>query len=299
MVSTAMKRMAFVLFLLVILLPWQSAAQGKLAITWATNDAAPFYILSGPLKHRGICDLILMEAITRLPSVDHKVLELPHSRIGKLMDAGENVCFPCMIHRNESTDRAHYSNPTAVYPPHALIVREAQRAQIIKQFGNPISLKTILESDKYLFGRHAGRRFGKILDPIFDASNKTDDIVNSNAQFSTISVLKLIELNRADYTIDYPPILKSYNLTEGGNLSLIPIKENFEFPVVGAVGCSAQAPNRFAKQAISKIHSVLPDILSSQEYQAGLQFWFEDIGPQYSRWYNELVVNHAIGATHE
>jgi len=261
-------------------------------ILWLINDAPPFFITEGQHKNTGICDVTLTALKQALPDIQHEELILPHTRIGKYMDEGQHACFPCMIKRPKATNRATYSDGTVVYPPHVLVF--APQTQLKPGIASKpvISLATLLSDESLIFAKHGGRLFGPVLDDILaQHSDEAKLLILRNEGQSTTSVLRLLQIKRADYTIEYPAIVNFFNVTEQQDLNQVLIKENLDQPVVGAVGCSSHADNNFAQRALTSINRALSEIVLDAEYQQNVSHWF-NADEQYHSWYQELVIKN-------
>ncbi|NVK25257.1 MAG: hypothetical protein HWE10_10050 [Gammaproteobacteria bacterium] len=128
-------------------------------ITWLYSDTGPFHIKeSNKNGVTGICDGIITEIIKAIPHINHIKRLLPIARIQQLMDEGEPVCYPCMIHRKQATSRARYANPNALYPPFKVIVHKENAEAFIKDFGNPINFDALVNDEKWLMVRQIGRK---------------------------------------------------------------------------------------------------------------------------------------------
>ncbi len=260
-----------------------------LSIKWATINAPPFFIYSGELAHEGICDLLINELIDKMPDVEHTLLPLPNLRLKRQMQQGEKICLPCMIHQRQKSGLALHSTPSIVYLPHVLIMKSQTREKFVKEFGDPISLESLLESNKYLIGQHSGRKFGETIQPIFDRHLKRGLEVPNDVG-SITSLLMLVNLDRVDFTIDYPTTLSYYNHSNSKPLSWLGIEENNENIVMGSVGCANAAPDQFAQRAIERINKVLPEILQSAHYQQKVEMWFKDLDPNYLEKYRKHLL---------
>lgn len=266
------------------------ASGGPEKITWLINDAPPFFIVSDPHQDSGICDTTLNYLERALPNIQHERLTLPHTRIGKMLDEGMKACFPCMIKRNAATSRARFSNATVVYPPHSLVTSQHKSEDIRFISKDGVTLSQLLDDESLIFAKHAGRLFGPRIDEILSTSgDKKRRLILSNEAKSTTSVLQLLQIGRADFTIEYPAIVNYFNATNHPKLIQWTMTENQYQPVVGAVGCSVSAPDDFAINALEAINDALQKIVHQEQYQQEVSHWF-NVDEQYQDWFSELVV---------
>lgn len=266
-------------------------------IQWLLNDAPPFFILTGEHKNQGICDVTLDYLKKALPEIEHDELVLPHTRLGKVLDDGAMACFPCMIKRGQGTKRAIYSNPTVVYPPHVLVATDNFfKKNDFHQLDN-LSLQELLKNHNFILAKHGGRKFGIVLDEVLQRySDKADELILRNEGRSTTSILEMLRLGRADFSIEYPAIVNYYNVAQTEPLQTIKIHENHDTPVAGAIGCSTSAPDNFAQRALHEINAALTQIVMDKTYQQRVTQWF-NTDETYNNWYQQLVIsgNEASG----
>lgn len=259
-------------------------------ITWLINDAPPFFIVSGPHQDTGICDTTLTYLEKALPDIQHERIRLPHTRIGKVLDEGMKACFPCMIKRSAATSRARFSNATVVYPPHVLVTSHHKSGDARFIGKDEVTLSQLLDDKSLIFAKHADRLFGSHVDAVLSTSgDKKRRIILRNEGKSTTSVLRLLQIGRADFTIEYPAIVNYFNASNQPQLIQWTMTENQYQPVVGAVGCAASAPDDFAVSALNAINRALRNIMQQEKYQQEVSRWF-NVDQQYQDWFSELVV---------
>lgn len=260
------------------------------AINWATIESSPLFISSGKFAHQGICDSLVNELIKAMPGTKHTLTPLPNLRLKKKMDDNEKLCYPCFIHRTIPLRNVLLSSPTTVYLPHVLIMLEKNRDSFIQDFGNLVSLETLIQSRKYMMGHQSGRKFSPSLQNILDSHIGRDMEIPSEVG-STTSLMKQVDLERVDFIIDYPIMLSFYNKTSQRPFSWLPIQENSGQVVLGAVGCSGPKDDNFKYDAIRKINAILPKILASQSYQNAINKWFVKFDPDYLNKYRKHLLN--------
>lgn len=259
-------------------------------IQWLVNDAPPFFILAGEHQQQGICDVTLAHLKKALPEIEHETLILPHTRLSKYLDEGAKACFPCMIKRSHATDRAMYSRATVVYPPHVLVTAKPFALSQKLNRRTPVSLQQLLVQENAIFAKHGGRKFGSVLDAILSQySDEADELILRNEGRSTTSILDMLRLGRADFSIEYPAIVNYYNVSQQQHLQAFRIVENGDTPVAGAVGCSASAPDDFARKALANIDTALAAIVVDKVYQKQVTQWFSR-HQMYDTWYENLVL---------
>jgi uncharacterized protein (TIGR02285 family) len=260
---------------LALLLPLFGSASertGDHEITWAANISPPFHIVTGPFAQQGVCDAFVNALIDAMPESEHKIEYLPQMRIGMLWEQEKNLCYPCMIHRQEEQSLIEYSDPTYAYPSHGIITRPELVAELTSKYGNPVDLKAMLSDQSYRFGQPVGRLYGK-LQPILDehliGTSKHTDLSGETANTSMMS---MILGSRLDFTIDYPMLKRFYEETEGRALAFIPIAQLAGEEIIGAVACTR---NSWGADTIERINQIIPAVQNNPKFQQAQQTWLQ------------------------
>lgn len=292
-----MKKTIIFLFLL-CLYSFNNAvnAADPFKIIWLKSDTPPFSILEpGPMFNQGTCDGLLKALIKAMPDIKHEEQVLPQSRIGKLMDEGAPVCYPCMFFREQATSRATYSIPAYIYPPFVVVTSSANAQKIRKKYGEPVDINALMQDELFQYGRMPARKFGAILDPIINSSGAYENSVVTFISNSPIAALYDLALkSRIDYFIEYPVSITHLHKQGYQGLSTINIKQLDNFLTKGAVGCSSTASHAFAETALSKINTALREtVLQSPSYQAFYNQWMSPSIPNYQQLFIEEILLEA------
>ncbi|WP_414830296.1 hypothetical protein [Alteromonas sp. H39] len=241
----------------------------RFTIHWAINPSPPFHVVDGPLKGQGICDVLIDELKQYMPEVNHTVVQLPHSRIRMHSEQKQNLCFPCMIKR-ESSPVWVYSNITVVHPPLGIIGNRKRLAPFVDEKAR-ISLAKLAADPQLRFGRPAARAYPPALQRVVDEYADNPFFFKLSGQTATVRILEQIVMNRLDYTLEYPTILRYYRLSQPSRgLQYFPTTELGNNPVPGAIGCTK---NAWGARAVSLINSALDDVLIDEDYVNQQAFW--------------------------
>ena len=273
-------RILFLLSLLAFSLSAQSKNNQRFKVAWAINDAPPFHIVDGELQNAGMCDVLIDTLQEHMTSTLHEIVLMPKTRIKMLTKQKENLCFPCLIKRQDN-DVWVYSDPTVIHAPLGIIGRPDTLGPYISESGR-VSLKALVENKQLRMGKPLARRYPEDLQTLIDSISTRDNFAELSGENATDRVLSQIEAKRLDYTLEYPSILKFHNmmssqstrfLASHGTLSLAyyETEELGSTGVVGAVGCTS---NEWGAQAIQKINAALPHVLSDSIYQKQQAFWY-------------------------
>lgn len=241
-------------------------------IIWAANISPPFHIADGPYAQQGVCDALVEVLIDAMPESQHKIEYLPHRRIGMLLEQEKNICYPCMIHRQDERRLIKYSDPTHAYPSHGIITRPELVTELISNYGNPIDLEAMLSTRRYRFGQPVGRLYGK-LQPILDEHLiGTSKHTALSGEIANTSMMSMILGNRLDFTIDYPMLKRYYEETEGRALAFLPIAQLAGQEIFGAVACTR---NSWGADTIERINQVIPTVHKAPKFQQAQEIWLQ------------------------
>lgn len=274
-------------------------ATEKFKITWVKSDSPPFNIASGDeLVGKGICDGVMDEIIAAAPHIDFDIYLMPQTRFSKLMDSGAKVCYACMIHREKATSRATYSIPNIIYPPYVIATTPAMAEKIKEKFGEPVDLALLANDESFRLGRDSERRFDSNIQALLEESKAYKySVVLFNETGAMTALMRMMEMGRLDYLIDYPSNFTYLNATLNIPLTTIAIKQNEGKFVKGAIGCATSAPDNFAQEALERINNVLKNkVLKSPSYLAHLNFWMSGSFSDYLAVYEEVVVNSQLNS---
>ncbi|WP_448212797.1 hypothetical protein [Colwellia sp. MEBiC06753] len=265
-------------------------------ITWLISDSPPFNISSpGPLYNKGICDGVVNEVIAAMPDVEFELLSLPQPRVSKVMDEGEKVFFPCMIHRSQNNARASYSTPMMLYPPFVIITLANTAKHIIDKYSDSVDLTQLMNDESFQFGYGSGRRFDDNIQSIVEQSLAYKKAaISYNSEGAMSSLVQMMSKDRVDYIIDYPSNIQYFNTIYDSSLVAISIKQTQGKVIKGAIGCASQAVDNFAGKAIALINKALYDkVLTNPSYVEHLLFWMASTVPNYQALYQTLIVQES------
>lgn len=273
-----MKKSHSLTLLVIFFWGWTINASAKThEIIWTASVSPPFHIVDGELAHQGVCDALVESFKAAMPDLQHRVEYLPQLRIGMLWEKEQNLCFPCMIYRDDDPyTLITYSEPTHVYPSHGIITRPQLVDEIIQKYGNPVNLEAMLRDQKYRFIQPVGRMYGDLQPLIDDHLIGTSQHVILNSDNANTAMLSMILRERSDYTIDYPMIKTYYEQMETGELAFLPIAELIGEEVLGAVACTR---NSWGEESIRYINQVIPEIQANPNFQRSVKQWLDPIQP--------------------
>lgn len=277
-----------VLFLLQNLLSSNVYAQSRSTILWATNDAPPFYITSGQQKHEGFGDLIQKLIIDHMPDYEHRYETLPLKRVLTLMENRQPVCFSTWIYKTRP-DLVHTSIPYLYYYPHGVVVTK----KTYEKLGSPkiLSLDELLNRPDIVFGQPLGRGYGEQLDPIVKRYQDEKNIYVRSGEDSTQGIFKMLQLGRIDYTIEYPYTMLYFSreLKMQDQLTFVPLKENRDIGLLGAIACTN---TDWGLDVLKGINRAIIEIRNLREHKEILKRWVVIEGQEDDYWqiYEKQVI---------
>lgn len=244
-------------------------ANRPMTVQWAIHQAPPFHISAGPAAGMGICDALVDSIEAALPQFHYERKIMPAVRAARLMEDGENLCFPCSILKADRST-VKYSQATHSYASHGIIAKQTTIAAMQEKYGDPIQLEQLLRTGSYTFANPLARRFGQIQPIIDQYLLHSDNYVEVAGETSSENVLAMLASNRVDYTIDYPMMLNYWQAQFPEQLGFAVIAENSSQRTYGAVACTN---NDWGEQVIEGIDANLATIRANPKFQAVLERW--------------------------
>lgn len=262
--------LAWVTSTLLLLSSTQLPPESDKTVVWALNEAPPFHMAAGPERGQGFCEKLVAAAIRATPELTHEVNYVPNLRVEMLWQNNHNLCFPCMIHRDPPQASVIYSDITHQYPPHGLITRAAIANQLIAEFGNPIDLLALSQSDRYRFVQPAGRGYGvlqQMVDSYLLSSLKTTVLTGDHG---TASMFAMIASERVDFTIDYPFVMDYFVKDNPTAFEFVPILQNYQQQLSNAMACT---DNPWGYQVIDRLNTQMERIRTDAAFVEALDRW--------------------------
>lgn len=263
------------LFLFMLLASTWAFADQHNDIVWGVNVSPPFHIWQGEYENAGFCDTLVNTFERELPTLSQTKRKLPSRRITKLMRSNQHLCFPCLIKGSNYNKDFIFSEVTHAYPPHGVITSASNAQKLIKTFGEPLSFAQLAQSN-YRFAQPIERRYGDLQPIVEDYLIPSDHFQEVSGEGAHMNLMAMIATNRIDYTLDYKMLMTYFQRTEGQSdpdfepLVFIPIKENQNTVILGAVGCSN---NRWGQHAINNMNRVINQVKSDSDFLQSLDLW--------------------------
>lgn len=248
----------------------QKTSSSTDTIIWGVNSAPPFHILDGYYTGQGVCDVMIEAFKTALPEVKQSVEIYPQARIAAQIRQGENLCFPCMIRNVNTAETILYSDRVLSYPAHGIITRPELAEQLTAKFGNPVDLVELLKQRTYRFAQPIGRRYGSLQTYIDRFLLNSEHYSEVSGKDANANMLAMVNAERVDFVIDYPMLLNYHNQILPIKLVFLPILQNQNSTVEGAVGCP---PTPWGQRAIELINQAIPQVQQNPAFEAAKDRW--------------------------
>jgi len=180
------------------------------------------------------------------------------------------------------------SRPNVYYRPHGIIAARDNPALARVKLGYPSTtsaypLDVFFQQPDMRFGLMSNRTFGPTLDAILNQHKDRIDIYDRSEADGLEGLFNMLKLGRVDYLIDYPFVFRYYDsLDEYRNrLEFIPIRENRNDGVWGAVGCSH---NTWGQQRITAINGAINRLMKRTDYRDLVVRWHAAQGEEQRYW---------------
>ncbi len=255
------------------------ATEEERELSWAVNNAPPFYIVHGERQGGGFGDRIQEMLIERLPGYQHEIKRRPLNRVVHKMNAGENWCFTTWIHGTRR-DIVYTSIPYLYYYPQGLVLKKS----LYRQLGSPevLSLEALLMDSRWVFGKPLGRGYGEKLDPILEKAKSQHNFYVRSSIDSTEGIFKMLNAGRIDYTLEYSYTMNYYKEELGlDSLVFVPLEENRGEAVLGAV---AVTRNSWGEGVVKEINQAIREVRRLPEYRDILRDWMLIQGREADYW---------------
>ncbi len=244
-------------------------------IRWGLVNELPFHIQSGPEQNQGFCDVVVERLRVYLADVRHDTVAGVPEQLRQQLYAGDNLCLPCSIHQQNNPGRL-YSKPTHFMQTHGVIIRAADEQRFKQQFGAPVQLEKLLQSE-LKFARPLSRRYGP-LQSLLERYQQQHQLVGSDqlAQPS-LDMLRLLTQGKVDYVIDYISTLRYFRRQDRAELRFLPLADVPRW-LPAAVSCP---DTNWGQLAILRVNAAIDKIRHDRKLHQSLQQWFSAELPSY------------------
>jgi len=280
--------LAMTLVALVFALPLPAGARDT--ITWMEVDMPPFLIQEGIDRNQGYGDVVSAILRQRLPEYDHQKMVTNAIRRFSAFEKGEHVCMVGLYRTPEREAFMHFSIPTFLTMPAALIVRKDKLARF---GGGPrISLDAVLGNPDLAIGFSKDRSYGTSVDTVLKAHGHRENLLLFTGQKLPPNFFAMLMRDRLDGLIGLPDeaLYQAEQLGLREQLATLLIEENQQGYEgwMCAVGC---AKTEWGKAVIDKINAILIQERPSERYRQAYERWLDANSKQrYRHLYQQVFL---------
>ncbi|WP_342616356.1 TIGR02285 family protein [Rhodoferax sp. GW822-FHT02A01] len=249
-------------------IPLKSGAAEKPRMLWMVQDVPPGFILVNGKPTEGIFDKVIQLVTDDWPEVEHDFVEVTIPRGLANLSGGVESCFAGVLMTPERETFAYYSLMYQLVPLQ-LIVRPEAISRIPMNALGEVLLESLLGRADVRGIIEPQRSYGPLADAYLRRRGPTLGISNAIRSDSGASTLKMLMLNRADYTLEYDFIL-AYQQARSPELKASGLRA---LPIAGSTGplVGFACPRTdWGRRVIKKIDALMvrnsrrPEYLNSQ-----------------------------------
>ena len=252
-------------------------------IVWNKPHWPPYYIAAGPKAGKGHLDQLLSLIEKQNPELSFNSV---HSEIEQLGFRGtplERTCNGAVLKTKEREKNA-YMSAFYLQPPVQIIMRTADWKKLYFE-SKVISLQQLLNSSLHgVFA--AGRSYGDALDSLIKQQYRNNK-VSLIPRSESLSLVSLINLQRADYTLEYSEVLHYMQNEKLLSTPMVSIEvEEQRTPYVVYIACPK---NDWGKRVIRTLDSTVQKIAATEEFKALTEKWYSpEIKSRYRHDFDEF-----------
>jgi len=247
-------------------------AADKPVMTWMVPELPPASMpVEGKLTD-GFTDAIVKMVFREWPEVEHRVVTTPVSRAMALLAEGQPACFSTAI-VNPERERFAYFSVTQLMPPMQLVVRTDVLKRLPRNEKGEVLPATLFDRADLRGLIVPKRSYSPLLDALLERRRASSGVSTAVAADSGGNILQMLNLGRADYTLEYDWALAYHRVrhpefAKGVGLVAVPVAGTE--PFVGGIACPH---TEWGRTAIRKIDSILVKVSRSAEYRTAMHRW--------------------------
>lgn len=245
-------------------------------ILWAVPDWPPFFI-TDKKQPEGVGNQMLKLLKGRLSEYHHEDLDINIPKLLDLWKQGRKICGSDILFNKDRLQHA-YLTPLWIYPPLHVIVKE-ENLEAFSGGKKSIDVFKLIKNSHYKGVLLRARSYGPPVDEIIDeltSKELTSKNLTSKEFVTLISpvgnwqdYLHMIASGRADYTIDYAKVAKTYNQTHPDRKRLAALSiTGYEKPFIVNIACTK---NPWGKIAIKEMDHQIQLLAKDPAYRELLE----------------------------
>ena len=256
-----------------------NAQSSQTTLSWAVPPFAPAFITDGD-ELRGYAADTQNWFVEKLPQYQHEILQVPLARLLAEMKNGNSElrCSTTLIPTEERREYITFAKTILLHLPISVVIRvkdKAMFAPYVNQAGH-IDLAQLIANKDMTTAIRIGRAYGTQVDKYLDTHREDANVmqVADDTKF-----LRMLELNRIDWTLYFPSEAEFYRRRHAPDLDVmaIPIAGNTSL-LTATIGC-ADTPE--GKQAVAEISKIVDEYPS----MPWTDFYADWLSPQDREWF--------------
>lgn len=160
-------------FLLLLLTPsisgnsLRAETKAPIDVMWARTDFAPYFILKGEHKGKGISDQIIVHLTQKISSVEHRPVNMSLKRMLKNAQSGVAICHVAFLRTPEREIYIDYSLPLMKSYPNGIITtaKGLEKLGLTPKTITPLNLEELIDKNLSI-SVHDGRSYSPYIDNI-------------------------------------------------------------------------------------------------------------------------------------
>lgn len=253
------------------------------SIVWSKPHWPPYYIAEGPNTGKGHLDQLLSLIEKQNPNFTFNSVHSEIEQLGFRGSALERTCNGAVLKTKEREKNA-YLSAFYLQPPIQIVMRTADWKKIYFE-SKVLSLKRLMDSSlRGVFA--AGRSYGESADELIKQQSKNNKI-SLVPRSESLSLVSMINLQRADYTLEYPEVLRYMQNEKLLSTPMVTVEvEEQRAPYIVYIACPK---NDWGRHVIRSLDSTVRKIAATEEFRSLTEKWYTpEIKSRYRREFDEF-----------
>ncbi|MGR2663147.1 TIGR02285 family protein [Chromobacterium haemolyticum] len=271
---------AFAICRQLLLISWLASsayANEPTSMTWVLSDRPPGFIIKDGKPTTGQNDIYLKLIIARWPETEHRFVVMSIPRANSELRNGSQLCRPNLIPTPERETFAFFTL-THMQLPEEVIIRRDSASKVPLNVQGEVMLERLIQQPNLKGIVAAGRSHSPQIARLLAAHSKDSNIQTALSLPSNGGLFKLLQLVRADYTLDFE---QEFLYHHDDGLINLPIAGAAMVPV--GIACPRTA---WGRVAVMKIDQLLSEVVADPRYRQAQERW---ISPESLRRYQSQL----------
>ncbi len=282
------KNCNMMLFTAVFILFSLTSAMADDPVTWPVFSYPPVFIIEQGKTPSGVGIDVINLIKSKLPEYEHKIKEVPISRVFRSLQDGYHYCAYGVLKTPEREAYMYYSLPCRITTPCFVVVRKED----VEKFGGgkKISLRELLENNNLKLLIKKDVIYNKEINSVIDGYAGQKHVYVLPSDELGKKEVQLLAAKRIDYTISV--VSTAYEAKQMGlidKISFLPFEDTYNHYDVGYIACPK---NEWGRQMTDKINKILKEeIPKPQFFDLFKPLVTENMIPELRNQYEKLIMN--------